>query len=148
MKKKRILHTPPEEFKKAAEFQAKNKNSSREYYAAIRREKIRNMKMPAHHPPQPKVVYFGMGCPYYETEEEFQARLAKTEEKERRKEARLALELKRRQDLRAKLNITDEECNDIPHFEERLRDFDEQSITRTTPIHDILSRLDENQLPP
>lgn len=81
---KKHLHETPAEFAEAAEVRAaiearKGPHTWRdEWEREQRREQIRNMKMPAHRPPSPKIVGRAMATErLYESETAYRKRLAK-----------------------------------------------------------------------
>lgn len=80
---KRKLHETPAEFAKAAEYKVSYERWHPESLSVKRereerRERIRNMKMPAHEPPDPKCVCWAMGKPYaYESDKSYERRLAR-----------------------------------------------------------------------
>lgn len=81
---KKHLHETPAEFAVAAEVRAfresrkSHAESWREWEREQRREQIRNMKMPAHRPPSPKIIGGAMATEvFYESETAYRKRLAK-----------------------------------------------------------------------
>lgn len=156
MKKKRILHTPPPEVQAAEQERQRKLNDWREIYREEckerRREQIRNMKMPAHPPRQYRELYCEWKSYFPPYGEDYQKRVEKLQKRDRIREykKKAAKRLKKLHKISSPdaQKIRDEESNAPPHVQERRRDFNEQSISRTTPIHDILSHLDEKLLPP
>ena len=81
---KKRLHETPAEFAEAAEVRAFRESRRQgdidwdEWEREQRREQIRNMKMPVHRPPSPKIVGRAMATErLYESETAYRKRLAK-----------------------------------------------------------------------
>ncbi len=135
MKKKRQLHTPPQEIQEAVRLrQEKLSNHEyryREHYREIRREKARNQKMPSHPGPQPKwsLADQYMGLPPTTHLGRYEVKKIKVQQ---RKEELLKAENERNNFL-ARLDI---------------KPISEEDATEATPLSDALSDLDISDLPP